>query len=175
MNKFITWLEQSFAPKMNKFAQNIWIVTIKDSVMQVLPFILLGSLFCVGAVIENYVSLPFSFWDPYGWTMGMVSVLVSFLIPFNYCERKRLRKSRLLAASSGIILFFIAITPELISEGSAGFGSSAFGAGGMFCAIITGIIVSLVFSFLENFLSLKKIVQFRILFVNGSMLFYHLL
>ena len=156
MNKFITWLEQSFAPKMNKFAQNIWIVTIKDSVMQVLPFILLGSLFCVGAVIENYVSLPFSFWDPYGWTMGMVSVLVSFLIPFNYCERKRLRKSRLLAASSGIILFFIAITPELISEGSAGFGSSAFGAGGMFCAIITGIIVSLVFSFFGKFSFFKE-------------------
>ena len=75
MNNLINWLENSFAPKMNKFNHNTWVVTIKDSIMQVLPFILLGSLFCVGTVIEGFVTLPFSFWTPYGWTMGMISVL----------------------------------------------------------------------------------------------------
>ena len=97
MNNLINWLENSFAPKMNKFNHNTWVVTIKDSIMQVLPFILLGSLFCVGTVIEGFVTLPFSFWTPYGWTMGMISVLVSFLIPFNFCEKKRLRKQRNIA------------------------------------------------------------------------------
>ena len=54
MNNLINWLENSFAPKMNKFNHNTWVVTIKDSIMQVLPFILLGSLFCVGTVIEGF-------------------------------------------------------------------------------------------------------------------------
>ncbi len=88
MQKLISWLENSFAPKMNKISNMIWIVTIKDSVLQILPFIFLGSIFCCLAIIEDYVTLPFSFWTPFGWTMGKVSLLISFLIPFNYCEKK---------------------------------------------------------------------------------------
>ena len=151
MKKLIEWLEKSFAPKMNVINHNIWVVTIKDSIMQVLPFILLGSLFCVGTVVENYIKLPFSFWTPYGWTMGMISLLVSFLIPFNFCEKKRLRKNRLIAGGTGLILFCIAITPELQAAKEVGFSSSAFGAGGMFCAMFTGIIVSVVFNLFGKF------------------------
>lgn len=156
MQKLIDWLENSFAPKMNKINRNVWIVTLKDSVMQILPFILLGSLFCVGAVIENYVTLPFSFWTPFGWTMGMVSILVAFLIPFNFCEKKRLRKQRLIAGCTGLILFLISITPEVVAEGEAGFGSSALGAGGMFCAIVTGLITCIVFNLFGKFSFFKE-------------------
>mgnify|MGYP000526699189 FL=1 len=156
MNNLINWLENSFAPKMNKFNHNTWVVTIKDSIMQVLPFILLGSLFCVGTVIEGFVTLPFSFWTPYGWTMGMISVLVSFLIPFNFCEKKRLRKQRIIAGATGLILFFISITPELVKAGEPGVGSSAFGAGGMFCAMFTGIVTSIVFNLFGKFSFFKE-------------------
>ena len=156
MQKLINWLETSFAPKMNKINHNVWVVTLKDSVMQILPFILLGSVFCVGAVVENYVTLPFSFWTPFGWTMGMVSVLVAFLIPFNFCEKKRLRKQRLIAGATGLILFFISITPEIVAEGEAGFGSSAFGAGGMFCAMVTGMITCIVFNLFGKFSFFKE-------------------
>lgn len=156
MQKLINWLENSFAPKMNKINHNVWVVTVKDSVMQILPFILLGSIFCVGTVIESFVTLPFSFWTPFGWTMGMVSVLVSFLIPFNFCEKKRLRKQRLIAGATGLILFFISITPEIVAEGAPGFGSSAFGAGGMFCAMFTGIITCVVFNLFGKFSFFKE-------------------
>lgn len=156
MKKFINWLENSFAPKMNKINHNPWIVTLKDSVMQILPFIFLGSIFCVGAVIENYINLPFSFWTPFGWTMGMVSLLIAFLIPFNFCEKKRLRKQRLIAGSLGLILFLISITPTVVAEANPGFNSSALGAGGMFCAIVTGIIVSIVFNLFGKFTFFKE-------------------
>ena len=156
MQKLINWLETSFAPKMNKINHNVWVVTLKDSVMQILPFILLGSVFCVGAVVENYVTLPFSFWTPFGWTMGMVSVLVAFLIPFNFCEKKRLRKQRLIAGATGLIFFFISITPELLAEGEPGLGSSAYGAGGMFCAMVTGMITCVVFNLFGKFSFFKE-------------------
>ncbi len=156
MQGFINWLEKSFAPKMNKVSNNIWVVTIKDSVMQILPFILLGSLFCFGTIFEGYLNLPFSFWSLFGWTMGIVSVLVAFLIPLNFCERKRIRKLRLVAAGAGLILFFITITPILIEEQAVGFSSSAFGAGGMFVAIVTGVIVCIVFNAFANFSFFKE-------------------
>ena len=156
MQKLINWLETSFQPKMNKINHNIWVVTLKDSMLQILPFILLGSFFCVGAVVEEWISLPFSFWTPFGWTMGMVSVLIAFLIPFNFCEKKRLRKNRIIAGSTGLILFFISITPQIMIEGNPGFGSDAFGAGGMFCAMITGIITCIVFNLFGKFSFFKE-------------------
>lgn len=156
MEKFINWLETSFAPKMNKVNHNVWIITMKDSIIQTLPFILLGSIFCMASVVENYVTLPFSFWTPFGWTMGMISLLISFLIPFNFCEMNRLRKQRIIAGSTGLIFFLITITPAVVAEGKLGFVSSAFGGGGMFCAIMTGIITSIVFNSFGKFSFFKE-------------------
>ena len=34
MKKIMNWLETGFAPKMNKFANNPWISSIKDTVNQ---------------------------------------------------------------------------------------------------------------------------------------------
>ena len=157
MKKFISWLENSFAPKLNKINNLIWIVTIKDSIMQILPFIFLGSIFCCLTVIEDYVKLPFSFWTPFGWTMGKLSLLVAFLIPFNYCEKKRYRKQRLIAGLSGLLLFLIVVTPVVQADKATFvFDSSALGAGGMFCAIATGVIAGLVMEVFAKFTFFKE-------------------
>ena len=90
------WLENSFAPKMNVINHNVWIVTLKDSIMQTLPFIFLGSLFCMLTIpgdVFHIAGWP-NFWTLFGWTMGMVSLMVSFLIPFNLMEKKTNQKTK---------------------------------------------------------------------------------
>lgn len=156
MKGLISWLENSFAPKMSKINNNVWVVTLKDAIMQTLPFIFLGSIFCCLAIIEDFVSLPFSFWTPFGWSMGKIGLLVSFLIPFNYCEKKRYRKQRLIAGLSGLLLFMIVVTPEVVLSGEPGFGHTSLGAGGMFVSIITGIITSLIFGAFAKFSFFKE-------------------
>lgn len=156
MNKLIAWLENDFAPKMAKVNNNIWVVTLKDAILQILPFIFIGSIFCVLAVVENYVSLPFTFWTPFGWTMSKISLFVAFLIPFTYCEKKRYRKQRIIGGLTGIVLFLITVTPQVIADGTVGFGHSSLGAGGMFVAIITGIITSLIFGGFAKFSFFKE-------------------
>ncbi len=156
MQKFISWLENSFAPRMSKVNNNVWIVTLKDSIMQTLPFIFLGTIFCCLAIIEDYIELPFSFWTPFGWTMSKISLLVSFLIPFNYCEKKRYRKQRLIAGLTGILLFMMIVTPQFIADGTVGFSHSSLGAGGMFVAIISGIVTSLIFGTFAKFSFFKQ-------------------
>lgn len=153
---FMNWLENSFAPKMNAISRNVWVTAIKDTMLQILPFIFVGSIFCVGTIVETYVTLPFSFWTPFGWTMGLLSLFVSFLLPLNFCERKRLRKTRLVAACCGVSCFLISITPQVMIDGTVGFGSSALGAGGMFCAMITGVIVCIVFNLFGKFTFFKE-------------------
>lgn len=146
MSKFLTWMEQNFAPKMNKINHNIWITTLKDSINQVMPLIFLGSIFSMLTLPGDVFKLEWwpNFWTPNGWTMGLISVMIAFLIPYNLMEKSRLRKSRIIAGVSGLILYFIAITPQLIADKAVGFSHSAFGAGGMFIAILTGIITGLI-------------------------------
>lgn len=139
------WLENSFAPKLEKVTNLTWIVVIKDSLLQILPFILAGSIFCCLAILNNYVpSLP-SFWTPFGWTMSKISLMVAFLIPFNYCEKKKFRKQRIIAGISGLILFMIFCEPQIQAGGVVGQGQDLYGAAGMFVAIFAGIISGLIF------------------------------
>ena len=156
MNKFMKWLEEKFVPVMQKFANLTWIIVIKDSMIQILPFILAGSVFCLGTVLNDFVpGLP-SFWTPFGWTMGKISLLVAFLIPFNYCEKKRFRKQRIIAGASGLILFMIFIEPVLEADGAVGLGHDLFGAGGMFVAIVAGILSGLLFGAFAKFSFFKE-------------------
>lgn len=158
MKKFINWLESDFAPKLTKVNNNVWVVTLKDSIMQTLPFILVGSVFClltIPGAIFGWSWWP-NFWTPFGWTMGMLSLFISFLIPFNLMEKKRLRKQRFIAALSGVVTFLIIISPQVIKDETIGFGHSAMGAGGMFIAIVAGVFAGLImqtfgkFSFFED-------------------------
>jgi len=154
MQKLIKWLEESFAPKLQKITNLIWIVVIKDSMMQLLPFILAGSIFCVGTVLNDSIpSLP-SFWTPFGWTMSKIGLMAAFLIPFNYCEKKRYRKQRIIAGFTGLMLFMICIDPQAAAE--MGQKHTLYGANGMFVAIFTGIITGLVFGAFAKFSFFKE-------------------
>ncbi|MCA0295049.1 MAG: PTS transporter subunit EIIC [Actinobacteria bacterium] len=156
MHKFIEWLETSFSPRMTKINNNVWIQTIKDSIMQTLPFIFLGSVFVMLAILNEWIPWLPSFWTPFGWTMGMVSLFISFLIPFNLMEKKRLRKQRIIAGLSSLSLFLIIISPQVIKDGQPGFGHSALGAGGMFVAIVAGIFAGWVMSLFGKFSFFKE-------------------
>ena len=154
----MNWLEEKFMPKMNKINHNVWITTLKDSVNQTMPLVFLGSIFAVMTLPGSIFGLSWwpNFWTPQGWTMGMISLMIAFLLPFNLMEKLRLRRSRIVAGISGIILYAITITPQLVESGTVGFGHSAFGAGGMFIAIVTGIIVGLVFKAFGSFSFFKE-------------------
>ncbi|EHS57530.1 PTS transporter subunit EIIC [Paenibacillus kribbensis] len=158
MNKLIEWLKNDFSPKMNKVNNNVWVITLKDSVMQLLPFILLGSVFCLLTIpgdvyhIKNYPD----FWVPFGWTMGMLSLLVSFLIPFNLMEKKKLRKQRFIAGCTSLVTFLIIVTPQVVKDGTVGFTHSSLGTGGMFVAIIAAMITGYIMGLFGKFSFFKE-------------------
>lgn len=155
MKKLMSWLNGSFAPKMQVISNNVWVLTIKESVMQILPFILLGSLFCMLAVLGDFVPNWPNFWTPFTYTMGIISILIAFLIPFNLMEKKRVRKSRLNAGLTSLVLFLMVLKPVWTDAGLA-FNADGFGAGGMFVAIIVGIFVGLVMLSFAKFSFFKE-------------------
>lgn len=113
MKNMMSWLENSFAPKMSKFANNPWIAGIKDTVNQIMPLIFLGSIFCVltlPSAIQGFEWFS-NFWTPFGWTMSVIGLMMAFLLPINLMEKFRMRKNRYCAAIAGMILYGITITP----------------------------------------------------------------
>lgn len=165
MDKLIKWLENSFAPKLQKITNLTWIVVIKDSMMQLLPFILAGSIFCVGTILNDYIPALPSFWTPFGWTMSKIGLMASFLIPFNYCEKKRFRKQRILAGFTGMMLFMICIDPQSAEE----MGRATPCTVPTVCSLPSSPALSLVWSLVRSLSSLssKRIPSFPTSFVSG--------
>ena len=43
MKKFMDWMTNKFAPKMNKLARNPWIASVQDAILTAMPMIFIGS------------------------------------------------------------------------------------------------------------------------------------
>ncbi|MQS76580.1 PTS sugar transporter subunit IIC [Companilactobacillus halodurans] len=144
MNEFMNVLSTKLAPKINKVNRNIWISVLKDSILQVLPFILVSSFITLLGLFSNI----FKWWPDLSgisnFTFGIISIFVSFLIPFNMMEKKKLSKQRLISGLTSIGLFLLLTNPNLTKNGEAIFQFSFFGAGGMFVAILCGIFTAFV-------------------------------
>lgn len=167
MNKFIDWLQTSFSPKINKIVQNPWILTIKNSVLQTLPLIFLGSIFSLLTIPQNYFKWWPNFWTPYGWTFGIVGLIVAFLIPYNLLTLKNHKRSAINAGIAGVILFLISLNPQFVADQAAMIAAGestwfrisnigGFGAGGMFLAIVAGLISAAVLNKFADFSFFKE-------------------
>lgn len=167
MNKLIDWLQTSFSPAINKIVQNPWILTIKNSVLQTLPLIFLGSIFSLLTIPQNYFKWWPNFWTPYGWTFGIVGLIVAFLIPYNLLTLKNHKRSAINAGIAGVILFLISLNPQFVADQAAMIAAGestwfrisnigGFGAGGMFLAIIAGLISAAVLNKFADFSFFKE-------------------
>lgn len=146
MKKIMHWLETNFQPKMSKFANNPWISGLKDTINHIMPLIFLGSIFCILTLPSNIEGFQWfaNFWTPFGWTMSIVGLMMAFILPMNLMDKFKMRSSRYVAAISGLILYGMIITPQLIADNSIGFSHSAFGSSGMFISMLSGIFVTLI-------------------------------
>lgn len=152
MNKFMDFLNTKFAPKAQVVGNNQWIVTLKNSVLEILPFILVGS-------VVSLLNIPGNFWKWWpdfspvsSFTFGMISIFIAFLIPFNFMEHKKLKKQRIIAGLTSLALFLMLLNPKFTGGGTTiSFSFSEFGAGGMFVAIIVAVVVSLIMQLFGTF------------------------
>ena len=156
MKKVTDWLEKKLVPFSNKLNANIWIQTIRDSILQITPFIFLGSIFSFLGVITQFTNVELYGYALSDWTFGKISLFIAFLIPFNYCEKKRLKPLRIMAGATSLILFLMMITPEYEISQVVGFGSGTLGATGMISAMVAGIFTANVMNLFKDFSFFKK-------------------
>ncbi len=158
MNKILKAFEKHLVPVMDKINHLIWISVLKDSIMQTLPMTLLGSAFCFLTVPADLFGWAWfgNFWTPWQWTMGLLAVFISVLIPLNYLEKRKLRRQRVAGMMASVSVFFIIINPEILAEGGVGLAQSILGAAGMLAAILSGIFVSIIMEMFGKFSFFKE-------------------
>lgn len=154
-NFVMDWVQNKLVPNMNRVTGNGFVKAIQDSMMLILPFIMVGSLISIfGIIRENFPAFPdlavintFSF--------GLFSLFLSFLLPYKVMENYEITKYKFYAALSGVATFLMLTLPVNVDEGMA-FSADKLGAGGMLVALFTGIVVAAVFKAFAKFSFFKK-------------------
>ncbi|MCL2112533.1 MAG: PTS transporter subunit EIIC [Streptococcaceae bacterium] len=152
MNKFMGWMTDSFAPKVNKFAKNAWIAAIQEAIMAAMPMILIGSFATVLSLVNIYVK-GFPDFSMIGtFSFGLFSIFLSYLIPNSVMKHKNHVEISKQAGLAGLAFFLILIYPKLnTTTGAITFDSNSFGTGGMIAALIAGLFVAFIMNLFTKF------------------------
>ncbi len=160
MKKFMDWMANSFAPRMNKLARNPWVAAVQDSILTTMPVIFIGSFATLLGALGDFVPILANIQPVADFSMGLMSLLLSFLIPLNLMEKKKHRKLSKQTAIAGLALFLMLCGPvvQWTEEGISliTFVQWNLGNGGMLTALIAGLFASFVMNMFAGFTFFKK-------------------
>ena len=79
MNKFISWLENSFVPKANKVFAIPWVAAFSSTMQKIIPFILTGSVVYFYGVFRSFIpSLP-DLGPIANYSFGIITLITAFM------------------------------------------------------------------------------------------------
>ncbi len=154
---FFKWMNNSFAPKLNKVVGNHYVAAIQESIMSVLPMIMVGSVASIVSVMKSFfpgipdISLINTF------SFGLIAIFLAYLLPVKVMEKKGLPKLKISAALTSVAMFFIIVMPTFNSkDGTITLVQSKIGTGGMIVSVVVGIFTTMVFVFASKYSLFKK-------------------
>ena len=156
MKKLIDWMTNDFGPKASKFAKNPWIASIQDTMISIMPIILISSFITILSIFNDFIpNFPdFSFISNY--SFGLASIFVAFLIPTFVLEKLKLNKYKRQAGAMGVASFIMMSVPSFDEAGNMVMEFSRLGSGGMFVAIAAGLFTAFVMKIFSKKSLFKK-------------------
>lgn len=139
MKELINWMTNVFAPKASKISKNPWIASVQDSMVAIMPFILISSVVTMISIIKDYAPGFPDISYISNFSFGLSSLFIAFLIPTGTLEKLRLNKYRRQAGAMGVALFIMLVVPTFDEAGNIVIEFSRLGSGSMFVAIIAGL------------------------------------
>lgn len=156
MTKMITWLNETFAPKVNKITQNVWVRALQRTMMATLPIILVGSVINILNTIRTYVTMIPDLSLMYYYTFYLLGLFVAVMIPYYVTEGKRLKRIQLVTVICTVGVFLMAQVWELNPWGATPITFTNLGPQGIVLAIVCGYFVSFIMCKMANFSFFKK-------------------
>ena len=158
MKKFITWISESIAPKLNKMAKNPWLMAVQQAIMTCMPVIFIGSIVTLVDILREFFDFIPNLGQVSNFSIGLMSLFLAYLIPSNVMELKKNHKVKKEAGIAGIALFLIFCGP-VFQDDMISFTFGALGAGGMFGAIVAGLYAAIIMNLFTKFSFFKKDTQ----------------
>lgn len=156
---FMGWIANSLSPKLNKLTQNVYIGAIQQSIMSILPMIMIGSVSSIIGVLKNFAFLS---WLPdismvNTFSFGLIAIFLAVLVPMKVLEKKGNEKLKISAMLTSVALFFIIALPVMDGEaGTINFVTDKIGTGGMLTAVVTSVFTAWIFNIASRHSIFKK-------------------
>ena len=150
MNKIQEWIEKHLVPVVNKITKNFWFSIVADAILYIVPFSMVSTIPSLWAILRRFVPVLPDISPLSTFSFGLIGLFVAYVIPYN-CMNKIGKKDRaMIAGFTGIGTFMMCMNFETVEGGSL-VGISKFGAGGMFTAIVVGLLVAAVYKAMNRF------------------------
>ena len=117
MKAFIKWMTDVFAPKMNKIAHNPWIAAIQEAILTAMPVIFIGSFINVIGILNNYIPKFPDLSNITTFSIGLLSLYLSYLVPSTLMEKKKHKKTSREAGIVGIAFYLMLLGPTFDKSG----------------------------------------------------------
>ncbi len=151
---FMSFMTDKFAPKANEIMRIPILAAMGEAWVKIVPFILVASLSSLVTAIAQFIPgmswLPSLSWLS-GWTYDLAALMVAFIMPYLYFEKKDKKQCSLCAGITGMIVLLIFINP-LAEFDPTTFSTSwilskdLLGGTGSFLATIASLFVIAVYS-----------------------------
>ncbi|WP_227019931.1 PTS transporter subunit EIIC [Sinanaerobacter chloroacetimidivorans] len=142
MKKFIEWMNERFAPAMNKITGNPWVSSVQGSIMGVIPLILVGSLITMVSILNGFFPNMPDFSPISSFSFGLMSMFIAFLVPYNAMEKFKKNDRKIISGLTGIALFLMLLKPSFMDNGDIAISFERLGANGMFVSLFVGLVVA---------------------------------
>lgn len=144
MKKFMDWMTNVFAPKMNKLARNPWLASVQEAILAAMPVILIGSFATIFSILRDFIPRLPDISKLSDFSFGLLSIFLAYLIPTTVMEKKKHKKTSKQAGMAGIALFLMVIYPTFDESGNFTVPFANFGTTGMLAALVAGLFVAAV-------------------------------
>lgn len=146
MKKFMNWLSNSFAPKMNEICSRPWIAAVSSSMQKIVPFILTGSLISFYDVFRSYIPALPNLGPINEYSFGLISLFLAFVVGQQCMEKL---DKPLYTTNCGLVavaVFLMFIMPMQDEAGNMVITSGRLGATGIAVGMFAGLFTSIIFN-----------------------------
>lgn len=149
MDAVQAWIEKHVVPVMNWITARYWFGIVSDAVLYVVPFCMVSAIPSLWTVLRNFVpELPdISALSTY--SFGLIGMFVTFIIPHNVAVKEGKRDRAMIAGFTSVGVYMMCMNAQTVDDGTL-FDFNKFGAGGMFTAIVIGIVVGWIYKKTAN-------------------------
>lgn len=145
MQKIIDYLNKNVTPFANKMSRNVWIASLQEGILGIMPLILVGSIISVLSILNNFFT-----WFPdlspiASYSFGIVGLAIAFLFPVYVLKKKDIVDKANIAGITNAGMYLMLCNPVFTEKGEWVFIGENFGSSGMFLGMISGVFTSLIF------------------------------